>query len=125
MVAKFAKFCCICGSQLSNKRVRNPHNAKDEFCSQECAKKEREAYLEAGRKNFLLYAEGSAILLGVFDSINDLLRGAAYQTDVHRAINQPLGRLFYEVWVANYPQEAKEWDWVPTTVVTSFRKPST
>ncbi len=117
-----AKFCCVCGGQLpSTRRVRNPHNPKDEFCSQECAKQERMAYLETGRKNFLLYAEGSAVLLGVFDSMEDLLRGASYQRDIHKALNQSLGKLFYELWVANYPQGAKEWNWVPTLQVTSFR----
>ncbi len=116
-----ATFCVECGNHLS-KRVKNPHNSKDEFCSQECAKLERTRYLETGPKNFLLYGEGNAALLGVFHSWEALLRGASYQTDIHKSMKEPLGKLFYELWIADYPQGAKEWDYLPEVQVTSFRK---
>lgn len=117
-----ALFCVQCGAKLpTTKKVRNAHNPRDEFCSQDCARSEREKYLESGPKNYLLYAEGSAILLGVFRSIPDLMYGASYQKDIHTANKETLGKLFYEVWVDNYP-ESKEWYYLPEITVTSFRK---
>jgi hypothetical protein len=116
-----ATFCCECGNKLPTRRVKNPHNAKDEFCSQDCAKASREKYLENGPKNYLLYAEGSAVLLGIFKTMPDLMYGATYQRDIHRVNKETLGKLFYEVWVDNYP-ESKEWAYIPEITVTSFRK---
>ena len=119
-----AKFCVQCGNELPSKRIKNAHNPKDEFCTQDCARSEREKYLETGPKNFLLYAEGSAVLLGIFKTMPDLMYGAGYQKDIHRANKEPLGKLFYELWIDNYP-ESKEWSYLPEIQVTSFRKKPT
>lgn len=51
-----------------------------------------------------------------------LLRGGSYQEYVHKVANQTLGKLFYEVWMDDYPQEKKEWEYLPVLTVTSFRK---
>lgn len=89
----------------------NPHNV-NEFCSQDCAARDRTRHWETGAKMYVLYAQDQPNILGVFTSQKHLERGASFITAIHKASGQVLGKLFYEVWVVNYPVEIKERDFV-------------
>lgn len=107
-----AKFCVECGISLPKRRVMNPNNLRDEFCSQDCALKERARYWHTAPTMYALYAEECSNILGIFNSIEALERSAAFITDIHKAANEDIGKLFYERWVVNYPMEIKERNYV-------------
>lgn len=111
------KFCVECGKPLQEgDRIKNPHNTRDEFCSQKCAAEDRKRYQETGPKIYILHSEGGEGILGVYNSPEALVRGADYWKSRYRKANKVLGRLFYELWATNYPHSAKEWAYVSSIV---------
>lgn len=109
-----AKYCVQCGNLLE-KRIKNPHNPIDEFCSEKCAQADRVQFIRNSPKLYTLFAEGTSGVLGIYNTAQALHRGDKYWRKTFHKNNQPIGRFFYELWVVNYPQEPMEHGWVTKT----------
>lgn len=98
-------YCPECGSPL-DQRIKNPHNEKEEFCSEECARYNRIDFCQETPKVYILFGgKDRSTSRGVYSKDN-LHLGVRYWMGIY-----PEETLAYEEWAVGYPQEPLGWEW--------------
>lgn len=97
-------YCPECGNPLTDTRIKNPHNEKEEFCSEECARLNRVDFCQQAARFYVLLG-GQGECRGVYSKDN-LHLGINYWMEMF-----PNEILSYQEWCVGYPQEPETWDW--------------